>query len=167
MAWRPSRFDFEHRVLHSIICRDGFLVQQACIALDASLQACSLCVFFYAVQVDGLSPGHPLPPRCLCRHQVLASACLQACAKKYFSTEVAPAAKRPARLSREASQQIGAPAARRPTRIPWRSTFSAGATLRAGRRPAPADARPAPDLPREDSGPRNLLLFNYSALKSF
>ena len=31
-----------------------------------------------------------------------------------------------------------------------------------GRRSAPAGARPAPDLPAGDSGPRNLLLFSYS-----
>ena len=35
-----------------------------------------------------------------------------------------------------------------------------------GRRSAPAAARPALDLPQEDSGARNLLLFNCSALKS-
>ena len=35
-----------------------------------------------------------------------------------------------------------------------------------GRRSAPADARMSPDLPREDSGARNLLLFNYSDSKS-
>ena len=32
-----------------------------------------------------------------------------------------------------------------------------------GRRSAPADARLAPDLPREDSGPQFVLLCSYSA----
>ena len=48
-----------------------------------------LCFALHAFDVrmlrlQALSPSQPLPPAVPCRHQVLASACLQARAKKHF-----------------------------------------------------------------------------------
>ena len=49
-----------------------------------------------SVRVQSLSPSQPVSPRCPSRHQVLASACLQARAQRCFSAEFAPVAERPA-----------------------------------------------------------------------